>query len=155
MIDFDRHVTSCHNTFVFGRHLGGCVRCYRKLPSWNRKRPIIPKIAEMPTSGDHKPGDFFFWTNDSPSPPPGCQVQENGSKMTVFDWGRQVFFSLNYMQVRQTEGLNNWDSTVLFCFSIYHTSWRTSRPKITLFLSNARNLKSSHLWAARRWIILG
>lgn len=87
--------------------------------------PILPKIAEVPTSGDHEPGDFFFWTNDSPLPlPPGVsrprdvvrtrtrEVQENGGKMTVFDWGRQVFFSLNYMEVRQTEGLKNWDSTV-------------------------------------------
>ena len=118
--------------------------CYRNLPRPRGKGPIIPKIAAMPTFGDHKPGDFFFWTNTAPPPttttkpsksdPPGnfqfCfdsplhpgvsrtsdvvrtrEVQENGGKMTVPDWGRQIFFSLNYMEVQQTKGLKNWDCT--------------------------------------------
>lgn len=106
--------------------------CYRKLPSW-KWAYYTPNRRDVTTSGDHKPGHFFFWTNNSPLPlPPGVsrprdvvrtrtrKVQENKAKMTVFDWGRQVFFSLNYMEVRQTEGLKNWDSTV-FVLVLYTT----------------------------------
>ena len=50
--------------------VGGCVLCYRNLPRPRGKGPIIPKIAAMPTFGDHKPGDFFFWTNTAPPPQP-------------------------------------------------------------------------------------
>ena len=80
--------------------------------------PPPPTTTTKPSKSD-PPGNFQFCF-DSPLHPGVSrtsdvvrtrEVQENGGKMTVPDWGRQIFFSLNYMEVQQTKGLKNWDCT--------------------------------------------
>ena len=74
-------------------------------------RILTPPPPTSTKSSKFDPPENSFLASIPPSPT--CVSRSSDVVRTrVFDWGRQIFFSLNYMEVQQTEGLNNWDSTV-------------------------------------------